>query len=193
MYPTVLLASILVAALRGGHWRRLAETPWRRLGLIILAQAIQAVLAQAGRRDWTAVAPLALWMHLFSYLLLFAAIWANRRLPGMPWIGLGTMANFAVIAANGWRMPVSAEGLAVFGGGESAAFLAGHGDFLHSLQTEDTRLAFLGDVLHLPPSLHIRQLFSIGDVLIGIGIFLLIQTLMLAPGGGTGQSRRVRC
>lgn len=173
--------------MRGGHWRRLAEAPWRHLSLIFVAFAIQAALAQAGNRGLTVIAPLAPWVHLSSYGLLLAAIWANRQLPGMAWIGLGTLANFAVIATNGGRMPVSASALVAVGGEKTAPFLAGHGDFIHRLQTADTRLPFLGDVFYIPPPLSVPVLFSFGDTLIAIGLFLLVQRVMLSPGSHEGK------
>lgn len=181
MFLTILVIAVIVARLRGGRVQRLAEVPWRHLELILAAFAIQLGLAGASHGGWIALAPLAPWLHLGSYGLLFAGIWANRWLRGMGLVGLGALANFIVIAANGGRMPVSAEGLAALGGTRTAAFLAGTGDHIHGLQTAATRLAFLGDVIHFPPQIPLPVLFSPGDVAIAAGLFAVVQGVMLSP------------
>jgi hypothetical protein len=45
----------------------------------------------------------------------------------------------------------------------------------------DTRLAFLSDIFAIPNVLLFSNVFSIGDVLIAVGAFLLIQKSMVNP------------
>src|SRR4051812_50031693 len=47
-------------------------------------------------------------VHMFSYALLGAFAWSNRRVPGVPLIMLGGALNFIAIAANGGIMPADA-------------------------------------------------------------------------------------
>jgi hypothetical protein len=87
---------------------------------------------------------------------------ANWRVPGAAVIGAGSVLNFVVIAANG-GMPVDAAQLASVGG----AFPI---DGLHLALSPSTRLGEFADVIILAP---FRAAYSVGDVLIAAGGFLL--------------------
>jgi hypothetical protein len=87
---------------------------------------------------------------------------ANWRIPGAAVIGAGSFLNFVVIAANG-GMPVDAAQLASVGG----AFPT---DGLHLALSPSTRLGEFADVIILAP---FRAAYSVGDVLIAAGGFLL--------------------
>jgi hypothetical protein len=89
---------------------------------------------------------------------------ANWRLPGVPLIALGAACNLAAIAANGGVMPASSTALA-------GAGLPVHASgFQNSTALADPRLAFLGDVFFIPASWPLSNVFSVGDVLIALGI-----------------------
>lgn len=113
----------------------------------------------------------------FSQALLLAFAWLNRKLPGMLILLLGTALNFTVITANGGFMPispqtaghlVSQEVLMDFQPGDRF----GTKDIL--LLPQDTRFEWLADRF-LPPAWSAYQVaFSLGDVLIAIGIFLVL-------------------
>jgi hypothetical protein len=114
-------------------------------------------------------------LHILSYALVFAFFFLNLRVRGLVVIGVGALLNFAAISANGGRMPASATALARAGLLETADRLTtsgAHGNVL--LMSGGTRLNVLGDWLYLPGWIPFATAFSIGDVLIMIGVAWLI-------------------
>ena len=116
-----------------------------------------------------------------SLILLLNFTWSNRKIKGFLLMEIGLICNFIVIAFNGGFMPLMpeiAEKLVLPGSkiilelGERIGFGK---DIL--LKKEDTILWFLGDVFTLPSWINYRVAFSIGDIFIAVGVFLLFWTL----------------
>jgi hypothetical protein len=111
--------------------------------------------------------------------LLAIFVWQNRRLPGMWLVGLGLLANWAVILANGGHMPITFEALVAAGKGNlvstptAGTLVFGSKDVL--LPGIETRLGFLSDIFVIPPPFPIPTVFSVGDALIALGMFGLVQ------------------
>jgi hypothetical protein len=89
---------------------------------------------------------------------------ANWRVPGIPLAALGAALNLLAIAANGGVMPASAAAL------QRAGLPADAPGFQSSAPVADPRLAFLGDVFALPASWPLSNVFSVGDMLIAVGL-----------------------
>jgi Family of unknown function (DUF5317) len=103
---------------------------------------------------------------------------ANWRLPGVPLITLGAACNLVAIAANGGVMPASPTALA------GAGLPVRAPGFHNSAALADPRLAFLGDIFHIPAAWPLSNVFSIGDVLIALGILWAVHGICrsrLAP------------
>jgi len=118
---------------------------------------------------------------LGSQLLLLVFVWQNRNLPGIKVMGLGLLLNFIVIAFNHGFMPLSPEtaqklipeGVTVdLAIGERVEYGK---DIL--LPVNETKLWFLSDIFVLPKWFPNRAAFSTGDILLGIGSFLLLWSL----------------
>lgn len=171
----LLLAAGLIAGLaRGGRLSNLADVKMSFPGLVFAGLTIQLIaevwasLVDRGLRDRAGIPILVV-----SYCLLIAFVVMNRKLPGAILIGVGTVLNLAVILANG-GMPVSLKAARAAGLDPSAA------GFLESaikrrVMDSETLLWFLGDWIPLPV---IQTVVSIGDVVLGIGIFLLVERLV---------------
>jgi hypothetical protein len=107
-------------------------------------------------------------LHLSSYALLGGFAWSNRRITGVPIIALGGLSNFAAIAANGGVMPAHPDAI------ESLARQVPEGEFANSAVLDDAKLQFLGDVFATPAWLPLHNVFSIGDGILLIGVFVLV-------------------
>jgi len=121
----------------------------------------------AGFKSW-AFAPLVL-----SYALLFLFLFSNLRLRGTLLMAAGAGANFAVIAANGFLMPVAsvpASGMTEF---QSLRYV---------LMTDGARLPFLAGALRLPLPL-IGGYASVGDLLLAAGASVFLINIMRPQGG----------
>jgi hypothetical protein len=180
-----VILAIIVALLRGGRVGSLAEVTFRYGWVALLSLALQfgVVHLPPSAHDgfWGARA----WMLLGSYGLLVGVILANRRLPGVPIIGLGLLLNYAVIFANGGYMPVSPDALERAGlthlmtSSEAGARITAAKDVL--LHREQTILWVLSDIFSLPPP--IRVVFSIGDVFLALGALWFFTGTMQQPPG----------
>ncbi|MHB1007610.1 MAG: DUF5317 domain-containing protein [Chloroflexota bacterium] len=182
-----VLLGIAVGLLRGGNLRHLADLPLRWAWLIFLGFLLQfAAFTELGpallaRLDLGTVAPRGLLsayatpaLHLASYAAILLFILLNLGFWPLRILGLGTLANVAAIAANGGYMPASPAAMQAAGLEQQMLLLAEKGHLANStLANEATQLAFLGDIFGLPAGT-LANVFSVGDVLIGLGALLLV-------------------
>lgn len=158
-----LIAALLVATvpLFGGRLRALASVRITSVWLIGSALALQ-VLAISVVPTWPRALLVA--AHLVSYALAGRFVWLNRRVAGLPIVALGGALNAVTIAVNGGTLPASRAALARAGIHPVA------GDFNNSGILAHPHLAWLGDVLATPAGFPMANVFSIGDVLILVGL-----------------------
>jgi hypothetical protein len=159
------LLCLLSVPLARGRLSALAELELRRPWLVLAAIAIQILIVSVVPDD---VGALGEPLHMASYLLLGLFAWSNRRVAGVPVIALGGFLNFVAITANGGVMPADPDALAAAGKTVEA------GEFINSAAVDEPRLAFLGDVIATPGSLPVSNVYSVGDVLILLGAFVLV-------------------
>ncbi|HSW09643.1 MAG TPA: DUF5317 domain-containing protein [Bacillota bacterium] len=183
-----VLISVAIGLLRGGRLGRLADAPLRLVPVIFLALLLRVSLHIPATARLPVVTAAAGAIFIASYLLLLGTILANRRLPGMPWMGGGAALNFAVIAANGMKMPVCAEALGRADLGHVQEPLAAGALLTHELLTEASPLPFLADIFVLPTPFPRPTVFSFGDGLLVLGSFILVQSLMLGKVKPTARS-----
>lgn len=112
-------------------------------------------------------------------LVLFSL--ANFFIPGFWALVTGLMSNFIVIAANGGWMPISVDTLTrMFPNRPADHWIIGSRLGLTKdmiMAPADTRLAWLSDRFTLPAGLPQNVAFSLGDVFLSIGAFLLLWSL----------------
>jgi hypothetical protein len=80
-------------------------------------------------------------------------------------VGLGAAANAVAIFANAGVMPASPHALAIAGLPPEKP-----GEFANSAVVDGPALGWLGDIFAVPASWPASNVFSIGDVLIAIGL-----------------------
>ncbi len=121
------------------------------------------------------------YIQIISMLGLIVFIAINYKKNGFVLLGVGLVSNFLAIATNGGWMPISVETLSrlhpeltvdYWNVGERLS-LTKDRILLH----ERTNLAFLTDILNLPPWIRYKFAFSIGDVLISIGIIWFLWSI----------------
>jgi hypothetical protein len=172
-----LAISFVWAYLRGGRLGRLATFPLRGAWLVLAALAIQSAVVYV-TLPIDLPEPIRVGLLALSYALLVVFVWWNRRTPGMWLLGAGVIANWLVTLVNGGYMPVTYEALAAAGRGhlvngtEVGTLVSGSKDVL--LPREMTNLWFLSDIFVIPPPFPFSSVFSVGDVLIALGLFLFV-------------------
>jgi hypothetical protein len=160
-----VLLALATVPLAGGRLSRLGEIRLRAVPVVFGALVVQIVIISlvGGGPDWLHPA-----LHLATYAVALWFVFVNRSVPGAAIIGLGGLCNFVAIAANGGTMPASRTALRAAGIAHGPAAFANSGVLHHA------RLRFLGDVFAIPASWPVHNVFSVGDVLIAVGAFVLL-------------------
>jgi Family of unknown function (DUF5317) len=166
----ILLAAMLfvlpLTVIAHGQPRRLADARLTAGRYVATGLAMQIAILETPLR-YAPQGALAL-VHVTSYLLIAVFFYKNRHVPGLVVLGLGGASNFAAIASNNGIMPATHWAVRTAGLRGQA-----HG-FTNSAAHGRTALWFLGDTFAIPRSWPLANVFSIGDViiLIGVAIFL---------------------
>lgn len=177
-----LAAGLVVGWVRGGRLHNLGQLPLRHGWLALLALVGEvAAFSPLVELVPSLTAPL----YLASNLVLFLAVAFNLSLAGIRLLGLGLLCNALVIGLNGGYMPVSPAAQRLAGLEERAKLLEEQGHYMNTVvMTEDTRLPLLGDIIPWPLPLPFRNVYSLGDFLIGLGGFWLVMGGMRAKARG---------
>jgi hypothetical protein len=174
-----VLLGLLIGFLRRGNLANLAQLKLCSLWLILLALVIQLLIFPLGRAE-PLVKSGTEYLHLVSYLLLLAFIVINWRYFEILVMGGGLALNLLVISVNNGYMPASAAALRHAGRGRVADILEQslhHGNIV--LMSAETKLNFLGDFLYIPSAIPLSNAFSIGDLLLALGIIFLLGRRMV--------------
>src|SRR5262245_25214777 len=172
LMPLLIALAIVVGLLRGGSLRNFAALPLRWVPLIIASFILQLFLFTPFlHRPLIDVAVEPLYLLSMAMATVWVAL--NWRIPGMPLVAVGLLMNFVAIAANGGHMPVSRENMLY--SGKIVNFADGATTSNNSVlaSPEQARLWILTDIIPLPKEFPLANVFSIGDVLLVIGIGLL--------------------
>jgi hypothetical protein len=159
---------IVVGVLLGGRIGGLTTLRFRWVWLAIIGFAIQ--LAIFSDPIGTRVGDAGPAIYVVSNLAVLAAVLRNLAIPGMPIVAIGAACNLAAIVANGGRMPADPGALATAGVEITGA--------TNSVVLASPALAPLTDVMAIPAGVPLANVFSIGDVLIGVGVATVIALAM---------------
>ncbi len=83
-------------------------------------------------------------------------------------MALGGALNFLCISVNGGVMPADPDALRAIGRSPASD------EFINSTALADPKLAFLGDIIPTPDSWPVSNVYSVGDLLILTGAFVLL-------------------
>jgi hypothetical protein len=158
------LIGLLSVPLAGGRLARLGELRVRWAWTALTALALQVLIVSIAP---TGQASLHAAVHIATYLLVGAFLWANRQLPGAALVAAGAGSNALVIVANAGIMPASVAALRVAG-------LTEGGGFNNSAHVAHPHLLWLGDVIPVPGPWPVNNVLSVGDLLIFAGVLFLL-------------------
>jgi hypothetical protein len=161
----LVVVALVTVPLAGGHLIRLLDVQLRGVPFLIGALVIQVLVISVVPNLSEGVATS---VHLATYVVALGFIALNLRQRGMWVVGLGGILNFIAIAANGGVMPASTDALRAAGRPISTK------GFENSTAVRNPRLSFLGDVFAIPASWPLHNVFSVGDVLIALGVAIVI-------------------
>jgi len=160
---------LLLGLVLGGRLSGLATLRLRYAMLSVAGFLTQVVLFSAPVAD--RIGSLGPPIYVASTALVFAAVLANVRIRGMALVVVGAACNLAAILANGGYMPASPDAAAAVGR-ETAT------SYSNVAIIASPALELLTDVIVLPEWLPFSNIISIGDLLIGVGIAVVIAAAM---------------
>jgi hypothetical protein len=177
-----ILGAFLFGVLSGGSARRLANLPLRSGWIALVAFSLQIYIIYFPEPVSEGLFSPRVGLLIFSVALLFVFVWKNRLLAGMWLIALGFLANLGVMLLNGGYMPITEEAIAQVGRSKSILSSEPYSRVRATkdivLPREATLAWLLSDIFILPPPFPIPTVFSLGDLLIAVGAFRLIQSGM---------------
>jgi hypothetical protein len=133
---------------------------WALPVLIWAALALQVVALEVPMPH-----TLASVLHVLTYAVAVSFLWLNRRAAGVWFVAAGAALNGIVIALNGGTLPASRAA-------SEAAGIDRGSDFANSAILENPVLPWLGDAFAWPAPLPLANTFSVGDVLIVLGVWV---------------------
>lgn len=158
------LLTLALVPLTGGRLSRLAQIRVRWAPLALAALALQVVVISV----WpTMPHVIAVVGHVASYAMLGVVVWVNRKVPGMVLIAAGAGANALAITVNGGTLPASSWALRHAG-------IPHRAGFHNSGAVAHPHLAWLGDIMVTPSWLPLRNMVSIGDLVLLVGAVILV-------------------
>jgi hypothetical protein len=167
---------MIVGRLLGGRVRNLERVHIKWWGVAVSGLLVQLVLfaPPVAERIGSAGPPI----YVLSTLAVLAALMRNLEQPGFTLIAIGAIANLIPILANGGAMPSDPDAWLTLTGVAQLPTTA----FSNSvLIGPETNFPFLGDVFVLPRPWPFANVFSIGDVLVGIGATWFLIRAMHGP------------
>lgn len=185
-----VLVGLVVGFASGGSLAGFGRVRLRALPLLFAGLAVQfAIFTQIAGRS-AVIHRYGPYIHIATLLLTWFVMTRNVHVPGMKIIALGAALNLLVIIANGGFMPSPASALTDAGkiGKMEAKAAKGDRAVLSNstvaaddaalLWDRDTPLLILGDIFAVPRGWPLANVFSIGDVLIGLGASVAIVRVM---------------
>jgi len=160
---------IVLGLLLGGKMDGLLRLRFRWAALAVGGLLVQVVLfTPFGDRLAGDLGPA---IYIASTAAVFVAVVRNLRIPGLVVVAAGALSNLVAITSNGGAMPADPGALAVAG-------FSGPGDATNSVVLAEPAVQPLTDIYALPAWFPAANVFSIGDVLIGIGVAIAIVAAM---------------
>jgi len=154
-FAALAVASPLVV----GRWpAELVLHRWRWAWLIWVSLLLQIALFSFGMAQ--RLGPV---LHILTYVAAIGFLWANRSVRGTLVVAAGALSNGVTIALNGGVLPATEWA-------QRAAGIDPNGDFVNSGVVDSPVLPWLGDVFAWPEPLPLANTFSVGDLLIVVGV-----------------------
>lgn len=168
-----VIAGVLLGIVSGGSPARLGDLRFRWAPVIALGLLAQVLLFSTPVGN--ALGDAAAWVYVASNLAVLAAVAVNLAIPGLAVVLVGGASNLVAIIANGGYMPVSPEALAAMGREPQDGYS-------NSVPREDVVLGPLTDIFTMPGWVPMSNVFSVGDILIGVGAAIAIAAAMHGRG-----------
>jgi Family of unknown function (DUF5317) len=164
----------VVGLVLGGSLGKLAGLQFRWVPIFVGGLIAQLILFSSAVTE--RIGDLGAPLYVLSTAVVLLAIAANWRIAGVPILVAGAACNLAAILANGGYMPAGAAALAAQGR------ILGT-EYSNSAAVARPNLEPLTDIFAMPRWMPGHNIFSVGDMLIGLGVIVIIVAAMRRGAG----------
>lgn len=178
LYAVVI--GLVAGFLAGGRVSAIGEIRFRWAPLVIVGFLAQVLLFSDAVAE--RVGDLGPALYVGSTVMVVVAVLRNVAIPGIPLVALGAISNLVAIVANGGYMPASPAAMAALGKAAPTVYS-------NSAVVSQPALAALTDVFALPSWLPFHNIFSVGDVVLAVGVVIVIWATMRRGAQARGSLR----
>jgi membrane-associated HD superfamily phosphohydrolase len=170
----IVVISIVIAVIINKGLRGIEHKKVEQFYLILLGFAIQLVIFSQ-EFSYSKLNFLTPILYIYSLLILLIFMVLNLQHKGIKIAGIGFLSNLAVIVSNDGYMPQDIPKLELVWGQGKVELLKQAGHFNNAISmSPNTHLNFLSDIIAIPKPRFLMGVYSIGDVVITIGITIFI-------------------
>ena len=179
MVLEILGLSLIIGKIKGGKIKNLSQIHIKGWYVFLLGFILELISLWIFANKTGNIANMFidnfLIIQTLIYTLLIFTLGLNINKKGIKTIIIGNLLNFIPIISNNGRMPVSKTALIKSNLFTQLKLLEKGKILTHVLAENNTRFYYLSDIISISKPYPFPKIISIGDILIGIGIFLLIQ------------------
>lgn len=174
-----LLLGVIIGKLRRGKLENLGKFMFKSSFLLVFSLILQiatSILIALGNQ--IAIQNKMI-LYIVSYIMLFIVLFLNLGRQSVWLILTGAIANFAAIVLNGGSMPIDVALLEKMGFENMLeSFKMGAMPNYINISDAYSFTAYLGKIFATPAFYPFKQVFTIGDILISLGLLILTQSIM---------------
>lgn len=182
MVIETIILSFLFGKLMGGKIRNIGNLYIKGWYLFVVSFSVEIIslliVSKTNGNFSDVIEKNFFYIHIFIYVLLIIGLIMNFNETGFKITLLGAILNFLPLLLNNGRMPVAINSLKASKSYIQLSLLEEGRIMTHILANESTKLAFLGDIIPISKPYPFPKVISIGDILISLGLFILIQSNM---------------
>lgn len=178
MYIEAILIGLFIGMIRNGRLTNFNNAKFKGWAIAILAFVVY--LVPYGLKIFAIEFENPQWFPFAAMGLIGVVALANFDKTGMKLFFVGTLLNMAVMAFNGFMMPIDIEKMRALGF-ESFVESITNGTVVNYIDGMDATkwTVFFSKIIALPSWYPLARVISIGDIVISVGIALVIQNEML--------------
>jgi hypothetical protein len=182
MVIETITLSLLLGKLTGGKIRNLEYLyikGWYFFAASFLVEIASLLIVSKGIGNLSdIIEDRFFYIHIFIYVLLIIGLFMNFDENGFRITLLGSILNFIPLLLNNGRMPVLVNALKYSKLYNQLTLLEEGRILTHTLASETTKFIYLCDIIPIPEPYIFPKIISVGDILIGVGLFVVIFSYM---------------
>lgn len=177
MIIEAIIIGLIIGAIRKGKLSRIGYLKINLSALLVLALVsfVSIIIMNIGLMEFNSGLYSIFLVITYSLIIIVLTFNLDKRYMFMPLIGV--MMNFICLCLNNFKTPVKSNIITNVYGIEMAELLASD-KVKFFIPAENAKLSVLGKIFYIGDYYFYDIIFSIGDIIIFLGIILLIQHLM---------------